>query len=170
MKTIRQVILSLFRLNVGDAYLPRSITAYRTEHGKNQFRRAAIATEQAQGNNRRTHADPRGALRRRVRRVGCSISCLSLASPEYSLIVASEYDPLSVLEKLLPYLAGSASIVVHSPHVQARTLNCLVFKLLTVCFLDHRRFTIQVTGSSSILSSSGHRSMAATLSGMHSRI
>ncbi|KAF8640591.1 hypothetical protein AX17_000253 [Amanita inopinata Kibby_2008] len=35
-----------------------------------------------------------------------------------ALIVASEYDPYSVLEALYPFLAGSASIVVHSPHVQ----------------------------------------------------
>ncbi|KAL6303984.1 Gcd10p-domain-containing protein [Sparassis latifolia] len=34
------------------------------------------------------------------------------------LVVASEYDPYSILEKLSPYLAGSASIVVHSPHIQ----------------------------------------------------
>ncbi|KAH9897769.1 Gcd10p-domain-containing protein [Cubamyces lactineus] len=34
------------------------------------------------------------------------------------LIIASEYDPYSIIEKLYPYLAGSASIVVHSPHVQ----------------------------------------------------
>ncbi|KAF7792269.1 hypothetical protein EIP86_003305 [Pleurotus ostreatoroseus] len=32
--------------------------------------------------------------------------------------VASQYDPFEILEKLSPYLAGSASIVVHSPHVQ----------------------------------------------------
>ncbi|KAG5647727.1 hypothetical protein DXG03_008450 [Asterophora parasitica] len=35
-----------------------------------------------------------------------------------SLIVASEYDPWSILEKLSPYVAGSGSIVVHSPHIQ----------------------------------------------------
>lgn len=40
---------------------------------------------------------------------------------QYSLIVASEYDPYSIIEKLYPYLAGSASIVVHSPHVQVVT-------------------------------------------------
>jgi len=34
------------------------------------------------------------------------------------LIVASQYDPFSILQKLRPYLAGSASIVVHSPQVQ----------------------------------------------------
>ncbi|KAH9947122.1 Gcd10p-domain-containing protein [Amylocystis lapponica] len=34
------------------------------------------------------------------------------------LIVASQYEPFSILEKLSPYLTGSASIVVHSPHVQ----------------------------------------------------
>ncbi|KAI0368838.1 Gcd10p-domain-containing protein [Pilatotrama ljubarskyi] len=37
------------------------------------------------------------------------------------LIIASEYDPHSIIEKLYPYLAGSASIVVHSPHVQVVT-------------------------------------------------
>ncbi|KAF9469832.1 Gcd10p family-domain-containing protein [Collybia nuda] len=35
-----------------------------------------------------------------------------------ALIVASEYDPGSVVDKLAPYLAGSASIVVYSPYVQ----------------------------------------------------
>ncbi|KZT08696.1 Gcd10p-domain-containing protein [Laetiporus sulphureus 93-53] len=35
-----------------------------------------------------------------------------------ALVVASEYDPFSMLERLSPYLAGSASIVVHSPHIQ----------------------------------------------------
>ncbi|KAI0046621.1 Gcd10p-domain-containing protein [Auriscalpium vulgare] len=34
------------------------------------------------------------------------------------LIVASEYDPFSILERLSPYLNGSANIVVHSPHLQ----------------------------------------------------
>ncbi|KAK7695050.1 hypothetical protein QCA50_002239 [Cerrena zonata] len=34
------------------------------------------------------------------------------------LIVASQYDPFSILEELSPYLGGSASIVVHSPQVQ----------------------------------------------------
>ncbi|CCM04469.1 uncharacterized protein FIBRA_06649 [Fibroporia radiculosa] len=37
------------------------------------------------------------------------------------LIIASEYDPSSILERLAPYLAGSASIVVHSLHVQVIT-------------------------------------------------
>ncbi|KAF5385029.1 hypothetical protein D9615_001234 [Tricholomella constricta] len=35
-----------------------------------------------------------------------------------SLIIASEYDPWSIIEKLSPYVAGSGSIVVHSPHIQ----------------------------------------------------
>lgn len=34
------------------------------------------------------------------------------------LIIASQYDPWSILERLYPYLGGSASIVVHSPQVQ----------------------------------------------------
>jgi len=35
-----------------------------------------------------------------------------------SLVICSEYDPYSIIEKLSPYLGGSASIVVHSPHSQ----------------------------------------------------
>ncbi|RPD57093.1 Gcd10p-domain-containing protein [Lentinus tigrinus ALCF2SS1-6] len=37
------------------------------------------------------------------------------------LLVASQYDPFSIIDKLYPYLGGSASIVVHSPHVQVVT-------------------------------------------------
>jgi tRNA (adenine-N(1)-)-methyltransferase non-catalytic subunit len=39
-------------------------------------------------------------------------------SSSYSLIIASEYEPYSIVDKLVPYLGGSASIVVQSPHVQ----------------------------------------------------
>ncbi|KAK7007033.1 Adenine(58)-N(1)-methyltransferase non-catalytic subunit TRM6 [Favolaschia claudopus] len=35
-----------------------------------------------------------------------------------ALVVASEYEPFSIVEKLVPYLAGSASIVVQSPYGQ----------------------------------------------------
>ncbi|KAH9923664.1 Gcd10p-domain-containing protein [Fomitopsis serialis] len=35
------------------------------------------------------------------------------------LVVASEYDPFSILQQLSPYLAGSANIIVHSPYIQA---------------------------------------------------
>jgi len=34
------------------------------------------------------------------------------------LFIASEYDPLSILGKLFPYLGGSTSVVVYSPHLQ----------------------------------------------------
>ena len=34
------------------------------------------------------------------------------------LIVSSEYDPFSIIETLSSYLAGSANIVVQSPHIQ----------------------------------------------------
>jgi tRNA (adenine-N(1)-)-methyltransferase non-catalytic subunit len=44
----------------------------------------------------------------------------------YSLILASEYEPYSIIDKLVPYLGGSASIVVQSPHVQV----CLNFATL----------------------------------------
>ncbi|RXW22686.1 hypothetical protein EST38_g3160 [Candolleomyces aberdarensis] len=34
------------------------------------------------------------------------------------LVIASEYEPFSIIERLFPYVAGSAPIVVHSPYVQ----------------------------------------------------
>ena len=43
-----------------------------------------------------------------------------LLKEPYSLIVASAYEPWSILEKLYPYLAGSAPIVFHSPYHQVR--------------------------------------------------
>ncbi|KAL5534101.1 hypothetical protein ACEPAG_562 [Sanghuangporus baumii] len=35
-----------------------------------------------------------------------------------ALLVASDYEPFSIVEKLCRYLAGSASIVIHSPFIQ----------------------------------------------------
>ncbi|KAJ3812381.1 Gcd10p family-domain-containing protein [Lentinula lateritia] len=35
-----------------------------------------------------------------------------------ALLVASQYEPSGIIDRLVPYLAGSASIVVHSPHSQ----------------------------------------------------
>lgn len=43
------------------------------------------------------------------------------------MILATEYEPYSVLRRLLPYIAGSASVVVYSPHLQ--TLYSLQQKL-----------------------------------------
>lgn len=40
-----------------------------------------------------------------------------------SVLVACHYEPYSILHRLLPYLAGSANVVVHSPHLQVR-LHC----------------------------------------------
>ncbi|KAH9004313.1 Gcd10p-domain-containing protein [Lactarius hatsudake] len=34
------------------------------------------------------------------------------------LFLASAYDPLSILQKLFPYLGGSACVVVYNPHLQ----------------------------------------------------
>ncbi|KLO15041.1 Gcd10p-domain-containing protein [Schizopora paradoxa] len=35
-----------------------------------------------------------------------------------SLIIASDYEPYSILERLAPYLSGSGSIVIHSPSIE----------------------------------------------------
>lgn len=34
------------------------------------------------------------------------------------VVVASPYEPCSIVERLLPYLGGSSNVVVHSPHLQ----------------------------------------------------
>ncbi|KAF8323713.1 Gcd10p-domain-containing protein [Clavulina sp. PMI_390] len=34
------------------------------------------------------------------------------------LLLATSYDPVSIIKRISPYLAGSANIVVHSPHLQ----------------------------------------------------
>jgi tRNA (adenine58-N1)-methyltransferase non-catalytic subunit len=34
------------------------------------------------------------------------------------LIISSEYDSFSIIQRLLPYLAGSATVVVHNPVLQ----------------------------------------------------
>lgn len=39
----------------------------------------------------------------------------------FSLVVASQYEPFEILQRLSPYLGGSASIVVYSPYVQVRS-------------------------------------------------
>ena len=48
------------------------------------------------------------------------------------LVVASQYDPFSILQSLSPYLAGSANIVVHSPNVQVRWLHSRITRVLTI--------------------------------------
>ena len=46
--------------------------------------------------------------------------CVYATNQDSRLFVASTYDPLSILGKLFPYLGGSASVVVYSPHLQVR--------------------------------------------------
>lgn len=59
-----------------------------------------------------------------------------IRTSHFRLIVASDYEPFSILEKLVPYLAGSASIVVQSPHVQVRHLKVSEFVLDTLQILS----------------------------------
>ncbi|WFD28446.1 tRNA (adenine(58)-N(1))-methyltransferase non-catalytic subunit trm6 [Malassezia nana] len=35
-----------------------------------------------------------------------------------AVLVASPYEPYSIIHRLIPYLAGSSNVVVHSPHLQ----------------------------------------------------
>lgn len=35
-----------------------------------------------------------------------------------AVIIACPYEPYSIIHRLTPYLAGSANVVVHSPHLQ----------------------------------------------------
>ncbi|KAJ7109913.1 Gcd10p family-domain-containing protein [Mycena epipterygia] len=47
-----------------------------------------------------------------------------------ALIVASEHEPFSILERLVPYVAGSGSIVVQSPYVQILSDLCTKLRAL----------------------------------------
>lgn len=49
-------------------------------------------------------------------------SCIPVAD-EARLIVSCPYEPFSIIHRILPYLAGSANVVVHSPNLQASTLR-----------------------------------------------
>lgn len=42
----------------------------------------------------------------------------------FRLLVASQYEPWSILDELFPYLGGSASIVIQSPFHQVRSALC----------------------------------------------
>ncbi|EED85188.1 eukaryotic translation initiation factor 3G, partial [Postia placenta Mad-698-R] len=79
------------------------------------------------------------------------------------LIIASEYDPFSILQSLSPYLAGSASIVVHSPYVQVFSLLFHDFSTLTTC-PDCGRFTESATRVASIPWAYRHGSVVTALS------
>lgn len=43
-----------------------------------------------------------------------------ISSVPCSVLIASEYEPLSVIERLLPSIGGSAPIVVYSQNVQVQ--------------------------------------------------
>ena len=104
----------------------RSNCLHRTAIRQVQIRRTTQSSDKTQGRIGRPHADQRRALRRRIRRVSFTSSVhwhsgSRAAHTLSSLLVASQYDPFSIVDKLYPYLGGSASIVVHSPHVQVVT-------------------------------------------------
>jgi len=43
-----------------------------------------------------------------------------------SALIASQYDPMSIIEKIIPALAGSAQIVVHSPTSEVRFFSFML--------------------------------------------
>lgn len=43
--------------------------------------------------------------------------------PPRSVILACEYEPYSVLERLLPSIGGSAPVIVYSPYLPVRLLS-----------------------------------------------
>lgn len=55
--------------------------------------------------------------------VGATPWCLTRRLIYLRLIIASEYDPQSILKRLNEYLGGSCNIVIHSPYVQVRGTN-----------------------------------------------
>lgn len=61
--------------------------------------------------------------------VYCSLTSLNMRSKLTvlsllcRLVVCSQYEPMSVLKRLLPVLGGSAQIVIHSPTIQVSRLG-----------------------------------------------
>ena len=90
---------------------------------------------------------------------------LSTSYKPSSLIVASEYEPHSIIEKMAPYLAGSASIVVHTPHVQvsARDLSCC--SSISLPYWGCGWLTNQAPKSSPVSLPNCHRSLVTPLPG-----
>lgn len=39
------------------------------------------------------------------------------------LIISSHYEPVSIIDRLLPYLAGSSNVLVHGPYLQVSGRN-----------------------------------------------
>lgn len=71
--------------------------------------------------------------------------CSTLANPSiYSVIIACEYEPFSVLEKILPSISGSAPIVIYSPFLQVCPLS-----LPPILPLTPRRFSTTAKRASS---------------------
>ena len=58
--------------------------------------------------------------------------CSTFSNLSWSLLVASEYDPLSIMEKLSAYLAGSAPIVVHSAYLQVGSMLSCSFAVIII--------------------------------------
>lgn len=104
--------------------LPSSCSR-RSACGGNQIRPTKNSVKKAKSRPRHIRQYKRRAICWRV----WSVSEYWLLSELYllnasrtRLIVASQYDPSGIVDRLVPYLAGSASIVVHSPQSQASGL------------------------------------------------
>lgn len=96
-----------------------------------EIRIAALKAEQEKSNGKCINTNPRRIICRRVRRVRVLLHIIEPKPHKaFSLIVASQYDPFSILEELSPYLGGSASIVVHSPQVQVRNDSIILIHYL----------------------------------------
>jgi hypothetical protein len=81
------------------------------------------------------------------------------------LLMASQHDPLSVLDKLEPYLAGSSSIVVYSAHIQVPiSLDKKVFHLPGLPSGCHRAPKC-ASGHASVLGPCCDRAVASAISG-----
>jgi len=93
-----------------------------------------------------------------------SLNSIILLPTPGRLLIASDYDPLEVLENLTPYVAGSGSIVVQSPFSQVCCAVISMNQFSWMLGLASRRTTIETASKSKLSCTINHGIMAATLS------
>ena len=89
---------------------------------------------------------------------------------EKSLIISSEYDPYSIIERLSPYLGGSASIVVHSPSAQVGLQSKYSLHFLSIPPLDCSEPAGEIANNAPVSVSNGVRAMVTTVSGLFNSV
>ncbi|KAL0068617.1 tRNA (adenine(58)-N(1))-methyltransferase non-catalytic subunit trm6 [Marasmius tenuissimus] len=112
------VLASLNWATAQEEYAPSKVSL-RSHHTSNSPYREVMAPSDLSQDDIRSNSQKSRLKKRKQVSDALYKTREELFAGEFDgLLIASQYDPSSVLERLAPYVAGSASIVVHSPHLQ----------------------------------------------------